>query len=123
MSITLTHSLPACPTRLGAETLAPGTAAVFRILQKLPPTFLGQDLRFSRMPNQPKIYVEDASCAKVSWSARCSSRPPAHRLRLKGRGRPRWGSICRLLPRSVAGLAIASNDHAVERTLSDGSLL
>jgi len=35
MSITLTHSLPACPTRLGAETLAPGTATVFRILAKI----------------------------------------------------------------------------------------
>jgi len=99
MSITLTHSLPACPTRLGAETLAPGTAAVFRILQKLPPTFLGQDLRFSRMPNQPKIYVEDASCAKVSWSARCSSRPPAHRLRAE---RARKAALRKHLPTSAA---------------------
>src|ERR1700756_1902283 len=99
MSITLTHSLPACPTRLGAETLAPGTATVFRILAKIAADIPRPGSPLLAHTKSTEDLCRDASCAKVSWSARCSSRPPAHRLRAE---RARKAALRKHLPTSAA---------------------
>lgn len=52
----------------------PGELPYFGLLQKLPPTFLGQHLCFSRVADQPKMMSRMPSSANVSWLAHYSNR-------------------------------------------------
>ena len=110
------RAMPDAPGRLllffGARR--PEELPYFGPLQKVPEKLLGKYFCYSRVPDQPRVYVQDRIRAEAATVAALLERPQHARLylRAQGHGERRRRSLRRCLPRRVGRLGGAEAGDA-----------